>query len=309
MHYSKRPSPNDVLALGSGDFEAVSPAIPRPPRAPLFHHSMVPQQGHGFGGGAVYPAHYSRPPAAPGSLSPVEMNTISSAVATGPQRAQPTVTIRTRPTVKTGFSILLAGALIGAMFGVAVRARQNAADAAFAAQQRSEQEQQQAAVAPPPPAATQAVPVVISPVSAPVAVPRATAALPPAQAYAGVPFGSLVVTPPPQQAPAAAAPAAAAPAAKAPAPAAKAPAKHASWGKRPGGHATVAAKVSPPKDKDDGYKVASAGNDEPKASKQAAKEPKETKKAEAKPAKAARGSSDEADRVLKAAMGATENTL
>ena len=71
---------------------------------------------------------------------------------------------------------------------------------------------------------------------------------------------------------------------------------------------------APAKEKDDGYRVASAGNDEPKASKPAkepktrepAAEPKETKRAEAKPAKK---SSDEADRVLRAAMGATENTL
>ena len=66
--------------------------------------------------------------------------------------------------------------------------------------------------------------------------------------------------------------------------------------------------------KDDGYKVASAGNDDapPKASKPAKEpvaakeEPKETKKASSK--SSSKGT-DDADKVLRAAMGATENTL
>jgi hypothetical protein len=65
------------------------------------------------------------------------------------------------------------------------------------------------------------------------------------------------------------------------------------------------------RDKDDGYRIASAGNDEPKAkeSKEASAPKDAGKKADSKaPAKSGKGT-DEADKVLKAAMGATENTL
>lgn len=273
---------------------------------------MPAQQGFGFG----YPTHYAQAPAAPHSLSPVAMNSVRNANATGPQRAQPTVVIRSRPSMKMGVSILVAGTLLGAVFGIGMRARQNAADAAFAAQQEPLQEQPQVAVALPPPQAPVA-PVVLSPT--PSVVPQGPTALPP-NAYAGVPFGSLVVSPPAQQAPVAHAPAPAPQPAAAPKPA---PQKHAAWWGKPaaGGHPSLSAKVSQPskadKDKDDGYRVASAGNDDPppKASKPAKEpvaakdEPKEPKKAEPRAPKASRGGSDEADKVLKAAMGATENTL
>ncbi|MBX3223319.1 MAG: hypothetical protein KF795_22595 [Labilithrix sp.] len=309
--------PAEPLALGTGDFEAVSyQEIPRAPRAPVFHRSMAPQampESYGFGNGGHYPAHYAQTPQAPHSLSPVAMSSARDAVATGPQRAQPTVVIRSRPTARMGVMILLAGALLGAVFGIGMRVRDNAAEAAFAAQQDAAEADREAAqaAATPPPAPAPLAPVVIGSNTGVVAPKEpAPPSAAPAQDYSGVPFGSLVVTPPAQKA---AAPAAAAPAAKA------APHKHASWGRPAGGHPSLSAKVSAPaKEKDDGYKVASAGNDEPReaapskaSSKREAREPaepKEAKRAETKPAKPAR-SSDEADKVLRAAMGATENTL
>src|SRR5690606_23909688 len=116
--------------------------------------------------------------------------------------------------------------------------------------------------------------------------------VPPPQPYANVPFGSLVV--PPDPAPTTAATTAAA------------PAKPAKPGKR------AAAKA---KD-DDGYTVASAAVETPKATKKKA-DKLEPKKAEAKaapkpePKAAAQKASvpDDTARILKAAMGATENTL
>lgn len=326
--------PAEPLDLGTGDFEAVSyQEIPPAPRAPIFHRSMAPHaasQGYGFGnGGGHYPAHYAPLPQAPHSLSPMAMSSARDAAATGPQRAHPTVVIRSRPTARAGVMILLGGALLGAVFGIGMRVRENAAQAAFAAQQDAVQAEHEAAEvakasAAPPAAPTEIAPVVIAP-NAPVAAaaqaeaPRDPAGLPP-QSYADVPFGSLVVSPPST----AATPAPkAAPVAAAPAP--KAPQKHASWGKP--ARAAAAPKVSAPaktkeKEKDDGYRIASAGNDEPreqpKASAKASREPREArearepaepKRAESKPSKASRGGTDEADKVLRAAMGATENTL
>jgi len=298
----------------------------------VFHRSLSPQQGYGFGQ-VHHPAHYSHVPAPPHSLSPVAMNSARSGTGTGPQRAQPTVVIRSRPSMKLGVSILVAGALLGAVCGVGMRARQNEAAAAFAALAEQEQPAAPAVTSPPPQAPV--APVVIHPNAGPSSAAPQTPLQPPPNAYAGVPFGSLVVSMPPgqpQAAPAAAAahPIAAAPPAPTVRPVAAGPAapatkaalqKHAAaWGKPSGGgHPSLSAKVSQPpkdaKDKDDGYKIASAEKDEPapkpskaaKAAKEPAPkdEPKETKKA-ARPSK---GSADEADKVLRAAMGATENTL
>lgn len=346
MHpYSKRPPPAEPLALGTGDFEAVSyPMAPHAHRAQVFHRSMAPQaQGYGFGSGGGYPAHYSGPPPAPHSLAPMAMSSVRDAAATGSHRVQSTVVIRSRPSVRTGSMILVAGALIGALCGVAMRARQNAADAAFAAQPAPQAEQQMAL------ATQQSAPVVVAPnvpnvsnVHATVAAPQGPAVVPP-QAYANVPFGSLVVSQVPAQpqvapeaphapqvahvaqaTPAHAPPVApvahaargaqvSAPPAPAVAPQPKAQPKQASWAKPAGGaHPSLSAKVSQPaKEKDDGYRVASATNDEPKAppaakapkTREPAAEPKVTKR------EAKSSGEGEADRVLRAAMGATENTL
>ncbi|MBN9160297.1 MAG: hypothetical protein J0I07_05005, partial [Myxococcales bacterium] len=204
MHpYSKRPPPAEPLALGTGDFEAVSyggyvhsPVAPHAPREQVFHRSMAPQaQGYGFGSGGGYPAHYSGPPPAPHSLAPMAMSSLRDAAATGSHRVQSTVVIRSRPSVRTGSMILAAGALIGALCGVAMRARQNAADAAFAAQQAQTEQHMALAMQQSAPVA----PVVVAPnVQAPVVAPQGPAALPP-PSYANVPFGSLVVTQAPAQ--------------------------------------------------------------------------------------------------------------
>lgn len=322
--YSNRPTPAEPLYLGTGDFEAVSyEEIPPAPRAPIFHRSMSPHaEAYGFGNGGHYPAHYAPAPQAPHSLSPMAMASARDAAATGPQRAHPTVVIRSRPTARAGIMILLGGALLGAVFGIGMRVRENAAQAAFVAQQdavQAEHEEAARAAAAPPAVQAEIAPVVIAPSAAPAALAAAQAEAPqepdalPPQSYADVPFGSLVVSPPAAKA--------AAPAPKvAAAPAPKAPQKHASWGK-PARAAVPAAKAAAPaKEKDDGYRVASAGNDEPserskastKASAKPAREPREPaepKRAESKPAKPSRGGNDEADKVLRAAMGATENTL
>ncbi|MBX3212625.1 MAG: hypothetical protein KF850_11375 [Labilithrix sp.] len=318
--YSNRPTPAEPLYLGTGDFEAVSyEEIPPAPRAPIFHRSMSPHaEAYGFGNGGHYPAHYAPAPQAPHSLSPMAMASARDAAATGPQRAHPTVVIRSRPTARAGIMILLGGALLGAVFGIGMRVRENAAQAAFVAQQdavQAEHEEAARAATPPPAAQAEIAPVVIAPSAAPapLAVAQAEAPEEPAaQSYADVPFGSLVVSPPASKA------VAATPKAAAVTPKAAAP--KASWGKPPRAAAPASKAAAPVKEKDDGYRVASAGNDEPserskastKASAKPAREPREPaepKRAESKPAKPSRGGNDEADKVLRAAMGATENTL
>jgi hypothetical protein len=277
-----------------------------------------------------YPGHYTQPPPAASSLSPMAMSAFRDAAATGPQRAQPTLVIRSRPSAKVGSAILLTGAIIGAAFGITMRARQAAFDDTVAAQQPQAQFEPLQAAPPSPvaapvasPIASPVAPVVLGPNAGAAVLSQGPAPIPP-QAYANVPFGSLVVSPPPSQAASprsfAAQPAGTvamvAPPPKAP------PPKHATgWSKPAGGsHPSLSAKVNaPPKEKDDGYKVASAGNDEPKEapppkskpakeSREPKDDAKENKKAEAKPAKSNRAV-DDADKVLKAAMGATENTL
>jgi hypothetical protein len=240
----------------------------------------------------LYPAHYAQSPAAPHSLAPVAMSSLDAG-ATGPQAAQSdadSATDRSRPSLKTGFVILLAGALIGGLAGVGVRARENAA----AASQAQTQPVQKAAT--------------VTPATAPTVNPNAATTVP----FANVPFGSLVLPPMP--------PVAAAPT-TAPAGTTTATTKKATK--------SAGARAVKPKEKDDGYKVASANTEEPKA--KPAKEPKPEKVTKAekpekpakaeKPAKVAEPSDsggskkpavkppDDSDKILKAAMGATENTL
>lgn len=246
------------MFLGTGDFAAASYDSPGLP---------VPRPMEGLG----YPAHGSQAPAAPHSLAPVAMSSFGEAGATGPQAAQPADPdpARSRPALKTGFAILLAGALIGGLSGVGVRARENATLASTRAQQA-----EKAAPGAPAPN-TNAAPAATSP-------------------FAGVAFGSLVLPPPPAAAPAPiiATGTTATPAMKPQRPAAKAGGR--SW-------------VAKPKAKDDGYKIASANADEPKA--KPAKEPKPAVKVAKAEAKKAAKEADDADKILKAAMGATENTL
>lgn len=290
-------SASGPIPLGTGDFESVS--FPRPPKVPVFHRAPNAAP-YGRAGAHAYPAHYSPAPSAPPSLAPVAMNTSRDPGATGRQRAQETFVIRQRPNTKTGVAILLAGALVGGVLGIAARARENAAEAALAAQQleqqqEAEQLQQQQPAAPPPPV-TQIPAPIPAPIAANPAGPTVIHSTPPTvppQVYAHapspapattvvIPPSSAVVVPPP-------APKSSTKQVRAAAPSAR-------------GKHMIAAKVSPPpkakKDKDDGYTVASASS--------SSDLPKER---EAKPKKARKTATDDATAVLKAAMGATENTL
>lgn len=286
-------SASGPIPLGTGDFESVS--FPRPPKAPVF--SGAPNAApYGRPGAYPYPAHYSPAPSAPPSLAPVAMNTSRDPDATGRQRAQETFVIRQRPNTKTGVAILLAGALLGGVLGIAARARDNAAEAAIAAQQleqqQVEQQQQQQAVAPPP--VTQLPPPLATPLAANPAGPTVIYTTPPTvppQAYAYAPSAAATVVIPPSSA------------VVVPSPAPKNPTKQVRTGAQSArGTHLIAAKFTPPpnakKDKDDGYTVASANP--------SADVPKER---EAKPKKASKAATDDATAVLRAAMGATENTL
>lgn len=188
---------------------------------------------------------------------------------TGPHAAQPGV-LRSRPSVAAGVALLLAGVVLGGLGGVGVRARQGALSRAAPRGATA------AAVAPPP---------------------VTTAAAP----YAGVPFGSLVLSEPaPSATTTVAKPSKPPRGAKTIAPnpkekdevASAAPEKKAA---KPRAEPKKAAEKPPPK------KLAQKA--EPK--KPEAKKP-EPKKVE-KPARAR--VPDDAASVLRAARGATENTL
>lgn len=221
------------------------------------------------------------------------------AVATGPQYAQQQdqVVVRARPTFKLGVTILLAGAIVGGFIGIVSRQRQVAAEIAFASQANMQAQAQTIAppvAAPPPP---------------PTPIPFPTALPPP-----------VVTTPPP------------APSGSVAHNDAKDSKKAVKHG--PGIKITQAPVAEdppdPPKTKkskkgadvdDDGYRVASAEGSKPKAEKAEKPEPKPEPKAEKaekpepKPEKSEKTAdkpkkkSDDAASVLKAAMGATENTL
>ncbi len=310
------------MPLGTGDFESVSysdaPHSLRAPRVPQFNGHPPPPSGYGN-----YPAHDSGAPASPNSLSPVAMVTASNAAATGPQRAQvqETFVIRSRPTFRAGMTILLAGAILGGSIGITMRARQNAADAAFAEQVAANPTSTPSLLADDP--------------GGPSTLPQGSPGLPPqALANSGTQPGATVVIPP----------SAAVSVGKDKDTKDKDTRRAAhGFAKWSAGHATTSspAKASAAaapvnkkesKDKDDGWTVASAGNGASNDSPKEAKEPKETKveksepkeakveKSEPKEAKvekstkkggAAGGSKtpDDVTSVLKAAMGATENTL
>ena len=140
--FSNRPQYGEPLPLSS-DYQAVS--IPRSPRSPHFpepstrghqYNPTGPFQPHQYAQTGPFPAQSSRVPAAPNSLSPVAMASARSAVATGPQQTMDAGP--SRPSAKAGMSILFAGAIIGGLIGAVMHARQNAADAFAAAQQTHE---------------------------------------------------------------------------------------------------------------------------------------------------------------------------
>lgn len=270
------PVPAEPLALSTGDFEEVpwnaGPAHAAPP--------------------------YRVAPPAPGSLAPMAMG----ADGTGPQaRHAETVLLRQGPSPKTGFLILAAGAVIGSVLGIALRS--HPAPAA-------------ARALPYDPGTSQPAPIVAPPTNHP-----------PHAMNGGVVENSGYV--PPQTPPGL-------PEAKEDAPKEPAAQKELPKESKKGRtrwrvaspkaeRAPKAERVEKPakpakaeKDDDDGYRVASADPTETK--KVAAKEPKAapakepveaappTKKS-TPPAKAGKPGSEDAMSVLKAAMGATENTL
>jgi hypothetical protein len=217
-------------------------------------------------------------PPAP-SLSPMAM----SAYATGPHPAERSpllLSLRSRPTVKTGSAIVVAGVLVGSLLGIGLRARREVAQAAAPATM--------------------------------VAKPAEPATTTPPRPYADVPFGSLVVTSPPSAPPAAPVPVVG-PAMRgspvtAPAPstvsasAAPRPQKPPPVGSK---RATKPTKAAP---SDDGYTLASATPAAPKPEpKVKAPKREHPKRAAAEPK--ITSASDDPSKILRAAMGATENTL
>jgi hypothetical protein len=134
------------MPLGSGDFEAVSyggrqsargGSFPQPSGRGYNQTGPFPQQG-----GYSHPPHPSTRasarsvPPAPHSLAPVAMASARNAVSTGPQPVMSDPGTA-RPSAKAGMSILFAGAIIGGLIGAVMHARQNAADAFAAAAEAS----------------------------------------------------------------------------------------------------------------------------------------------------------------------------
>lgn len=129
--YSNRPNHGEMPhGGGSGGYEQVS--IPRAPRTPHFAPQMVSATGPYHAAAAS-----SRVPAAAHSLSPVAMASARGAVQTGGYAAQDTQEVKARPSAKAGFSILFAGAIIGGLIGAVMHARETAADAITSAAQHS----------------------------------------------------------------------------------------------------------------------------------------------------------------------------
>lgn len=68
----------------------------------------------------IYPPHYAAPPAPPGSLTPHAMDELDDSVDTLRRRRR----VHRNPTFHTGLAILVTGAFIGGMFGLAQRIQQ-----------------------------------------------------------------------------------------------------------------------------------------------------------------------------------------
>ena len=294
FHNNRPPIAFEPLTLGSGDIEAVeyAPRVPGFPPPPVARHAARPlpqperqrqTTGH-------------RVPSPSPSLAPVAMNAMRSrADSSGPQVASvDTIVIRSRPTMKMGFSILMAGIILGGVLGITTRTKP-----ANAAYQPSVETVLGAAAAaddakddaPPPTLSTKT-----------------------ADSAKTADSGDAKTDATSDET--------------------KDTAKPGAKKKRGGGAATKATvastapkaakerpeKASKEKDDDDGYRVASA---DPNAEREPAKTAKTSRKAakvqddddDPPPAPAAKSTrakpkaSDDAVNVLKAAMGATENTL
>ena len=199
-----------------------------------------------------------------------------SALATEPPTPRPRGSERSRPSWTVGTAILVAGIVLGGGLGVVFQKTQRAGSSVVATQ----------------------------PAQKPVET-----ATPPAR-YASVPFGSLVTSTPAVTA----APSLPPPPVTAPPPAAGSKQQKRAAASKVAGAAR--APKAAPKPRDDGYTIASAGADEAKEPR--SKPPPEPKRAppaqKPEPRKSSAAGkpasgSDDADKVLKAAMGATENTL
>jgi hypothetical protein len=183
------------MLLQSGDFEAYDsqrPTLPPPPRAPVFNrvHAAPPAGGFGwnpYAQNAQTDGHSYGPPA-PGSLAPTAM----AAYDTGSHRpGAPTIVIRSKPTVKWGVGIAIAGALIGGILGVTMR-NETLRRAAASAQAAND-------MTPPP---TTPTTTVAQSIAGPTTIPSQPPQTPP-QALAAstviAPAAPIVIAPPPQE--------------------------------------------------------------------------------------------------------------
>lgn len=263
---NRPPVAAEPLSLNSGDIEAVEyprmPAFPQPPMQPPAPYDR--------------PRQVTRAPAPSPSLAPVAMNAVrgraDSTVPPPPARGSaPEMVVRTRPSLKAGFGILLAGAIVGSILGITTTPK--------------------AAVAAYPPA-TDFVSAATLPSATKEELP------PPAAKTADAP--KVDVAAKDDEKPAAgkkAKRAFAAPATRVASAGSPKPEK--------------AAKAAKEDDSDDGYRVASADASVTKSSAKKKPAPKDDDDddAPAPPPKKKPKASDDAASVLRAAMGATENTL
>lgn len=264
---NRPPVAAEPLSLNSGDIEAVDyprmPAFPQPP--------MRPEPAR--------PRQATRAPAPSPSLAPVAMNAVrgraDSTVPPPPARGSaPEMVVRTRPSLKAGFGILLAGAIVGSILGItttpkqAVAAYPPATDFVNATTLPSAVKDE----LPPPAAKTEAK------VDAPKDdAPAADETKPVAgKKKVAVARGAAVRT------------------------------TVASAGPKP----EKPVKAAKEDDSDDGYRVASADSGSSKSSAKKKPAPKDDEDDAPAPApKKKPKASDDAASVLRAAMGATENTL
>lgn len=262
---NRPPVAVEPLTLGSGDIEAVQyppmPAFPQPPMRP-----------------APAPRQPTRAPAPSPSLAPVAMNAVrgraDSTVPPPPARGSaPEMIVRTRPSLKAGLGILLAGAILGSVLGITTAPKQAVAAFSPATEFVSASTLPSAAKDELPPAAKLDVAKVDDAPAAKDTDEAKPAAGKKKVAVVRSNAGRTTV---------------------------------ASAGPKP----EKPAKAAKEDDSDDGYRVASADSSASKSSAKKKPAPKDDEDdAPAPPPKKKPKASDDAASVLRAAMGATENTL
>lgn len=270
-----------LLRTDDSEVSKLDPAIPRAPRAQVFQRSIGPRAPESR---AAYPAHYAPPSAAPSSLSPVALTALSGPDRSEPRREPEPLVIRSRPSITMGLSMLLAGAVVGGLIGVAMH-HQRGPDAALAAQPPLAQE-----TAPLPSVSAAAATHPPSPVAVVPSLSVSPVVLPPS--------GGVVVAPPTTP-----------PTREVKEPRRTAPHPVAVTRAANGPGPSSAPKANVPRDKKEKEAAALGSASYGNGSKEpslAAREPKEPRSA-AKKSETKR--SDDANAILKAAMGATENTL